>query len=528
MGNNSLISIQVINDCSSQTIYCNPGDNLLKVLIENNVYMSAVCGGRGRCGKCKVRIIEGKFEITTLDQKLLSKNEINRGFRLACNAHAIDHCRIEIPFIEAETSFDIISTGSNWRIGKNSSKEEKYFIIAIDIGTTTIAMKLVGVPSYRIVKTHTRINRQRIYGADVISRINASNEGKGKLLKESIIKDLLEGILELMHKHSISKDRIKALSIAANTTMIHLLMGYSCETLGTYPFTPVNINLIEKSFKEIFSSDYLDIPVTILPGISTYVGADITAGLLTCRFDKTEKTSMFIDIGTNGEMAIGNKDKIFVCSTAAGPAFEGGNISCGIGSVPGAISSISINKDNSTTYKTINNRQPTGICGTGVIEITAELMKARLIDETGLLDERYSEQGFKIITDKEGKDILFTQKDIREVQLAKSAIRAGIEILKKRFGVDYNEIDKVYIAGGFGLKIDIQKSIYIGLLPKQFDEKIEAVGNSSLSGAIEYLLDPNAKDRTEKLIKISKEIQLSSDKDFNEYYIDNMFFKKIY
>lgn len=523
MDNNLYIDLEIKEGNDDIQIRCQKGENLLYTLIKHNVYMSAVCGGNGRCGKCKVQIIEGNMAISSLDKKLLSRDEIVQGIRLACHAYPAQDCTIKIPSVEDELDFEIVSD-SKGLIKEGNHHQEDYYIIAIDIGTTTIAINLVGVPNGRILNTHTRINKQRIYGADVISRIWASNEDKGKLLKKSIVRDLLEGIKEVMVGTNILKDKVKGISIVGNTTMTHLLMGYSCETLGIFPFTPVNIDFIEKSFKEIFSSDYLQTSVTILPGLSTFVGADITSGLLVSAFDKSQKVSMLIDIGTNGEMAIGNKDKILVCSTAAGPAFEGGNISCGIGSVPGAISSVSIEKDN-VSYKTIKEDPPVGICGTGVIEITAELMKAGLIDETGLIDEKYSKDGFKIATDKNGKDIVFTQKDIREVQLAKSAIRAGVEILIKRFGVEYDDIGTIFLAGGFGLKINVKKAIQIGLVPEQFNGKIQAIGNSSLAGAIEYSLDSNAKERAEKIVQNAKELQLSSDKDFNQYYMDYMYFE---
>ncbi len=526
MEHHTIINIQVKRGDQSLSLKCKKGESILEVLREHDLSISAICGGNGRCGKCKIKVLEGHVDISHQDKLLLSEEDIAQGIRLACHAYPMDDCTITIPFFEDETEFEVVSEFKENLKTRNILKEE-YYIIAIDIGTTTIAMNLIGVPSRRIQKTHTRINKQRDYGADVISRICASNEGKKELLKKTIVRDLMDGIQELVEKLYLPKEGIKGIALAGNTTMIHLLMGYSCETLGVYPFTPVNLGPIEKSFKEVFSSEYLDTPVVILPGISTYVGADMTAGLLICEFEQTEKISMLIDIGTNGEMAIGNKDQIMVCSTAAGPAFEGGNISCGVGSIPGAISSVSIQATHCPVYETIKGKAPIGICGTGVIEITAELMRAGLIDETGLLDESYAKEGYRVAVGAHGKDIVFTQRDIREVQLAKSAIRSGIEILLERYGVDAGKIHKVYLSGGFGQKINVKKAMDIGLLPPKFLGKTEAIGNSSLAGAAEYLIDARAGSRTEKIIGNTKEIQLSTNKNFNEYFSEYMLFNTV-
>lgn len=315
--------------------------------------------------------------------------------------------------------------------------------------------------------------------------------------------------------------------------MGHLLMGYSCETLGVYPFTPVDIGTITSSFEEMFEEQIVSdgedgirllAKVILLPGISAFVGADISSGMLVCDFDKLEKPCLLIDLGTNGEMALGNKERILVTSTAAGPAFEGGNISCGMGSVPGAICNVSIDGKN-IQLKTIGDKAPIGLCGTGVIETVCELVKEELVDETGMLEEDYFEEGYELAKTPDGEPIVFTQKDVREIQLAKSAVRAGIETLMKRYGVSYGDIDKVFLAGGFGYKIDLEKTIGIGMLPEEFREKTTAIGNSSLGGTIIYLTEEGANERLDKIVALSSEVELSSDKDFNNFYTEYMFFE---
>ncbi len=480
------------------------GETLVEILQHAGIYLNAVCGGRGTCGKCKVKITEG----------------LEPGIYLACKTVPNQACTVSLmdeeEFVvvtDSEISDETKSKEISWE-----TRTESYGI-GVDIGTTTIAMQLIELGSEKIVDTYTAINRQRAYGADVISRILASNEGKKEQLKQSILDDLEMGVKELLIRNQVT---MEVMGISGNTTMLHLLMGYSCETLGVYPFTPVNVNAIETDYLGLFGNDRYTCKVRILPGISTYVGGDITAGLLTCKFDRREKVSMLIDLGTNGEMAIGNKDRILVTSTAAGPAFEGGNIICGTGSIPGAISH-AVYKDNRFEIETIGNKEATGICGTGVIDITYELLKHNLIDETGLLDDEFFEEGI-LLAKNEEKEIRFYQKDVREIQLAKSAVRAGIETLLVDYGVSYDELDAIYIAGGFGYKIDIDKAVGIGLLPGACKEKMKAIGNSSLKGSILYLTEKDAKARMEKIVETAEEVQLASSREFNDFYMQYMYF----
>lgn len=504
------------------------GESLMDAFIRNDIYISAACGGKGKCGKCGVRFSQGATEITETDRKFFDEKELEEGWRLSCLAYPTETCTVEIETGD-ESDFEIIADYQERQEG-SEELEEEFYDIGIDIGTTTIAVNLVGGTSRKICGTCTSINRQRAYGADVISRIQASNDGKKEELMISIRKDLYEGIHQVVCERGISPDLIKKIAIAGNTTMGHLLMGFSCETLGVYPFTPVDISTIHTDFQKMFSGiegldeEWIHAEIILLPGISTYVGADISSGMLYCGFDKASKPSLLIDLGTNGEMALGCKDRIMVTSTAAGPAFEGGNISCGMGSVKGAICGVDIT-DGKISVQTIGGEKPIGLCGTGVIETVSELLKEELIDETGMLDEDYFDDGYPLAQTEEGESIVFTQKDVREIQLAKSAVRAGVETLLLRYGIGYDDVDKVYLAGGFGYKINLDKAVSIGLLPEELRDRIEAVGNSSLGGAVVYLTESDASVRLDHIVNVSEEIALSTDKDFNRFYTDYMFFE---
>lgn len=265
----------------------------------------------------------------------------------------------------------------------------------------------------------------------------------------------------------------------------------------------------------------MDFPITVYPGISTYVGGDITAGLYALDFHEKESVSVLIDLGTNGEMAIGKQNQIYVTSTAAGPAFEGGNITCGTGSIPGAICSVFIDENKKANVETIGGKDPLGICGTGVLETTYELLKAGVIEESGLMDEDYFEDGFEL---SHTKDIRFYQKDIREIQLAKSAVRAGLETLILEYGISYDEIEHIYIGGGFGYKMNVKKAIEIGLFPEACADKIISIGNSCLKGLVKSLRDSESEAHFEEIVNSSKEIELSSNKKFQEFYVEYMLF----
>ena len=512
--------VVVHRGAETKTILVKEGESLLDAFIRQEIYISAPCGGKGRCGKCGIQVLNGNTWISDEDKKIYSEEELDAGWRLSCCLYPTEELEVSVSQSD-ESLFEAVGeTGENT---EESGTEESFYHVAVDIGTTTIAMSLIGGESGKVFHTVTSVNSQRAYGADVISRIQASVDGKKEELKKSIQKDLQDSMEKLLKETGVSGEDVGKIVIGGNTTMGHLLMGYDCDTLGVFPFTPVNIDFI-KGTEEILGTDrFGKKEVVLLPGISTYVGGDIVSGMYAYDFTEKEDVCMFIDLGTNGEMGIGNKEKILVTSTAAGPAFEGGNITWGMGSVPGAICSVKL-EGTEAEVKTIRDEAPQGICGTGVVETAAELVREEIVDETGALDEDYFDDGFPLAKTPDGKEIVFTQKDVREIQLAKAAVRAGVETLLLRYGIKKEEVSKVYLAGGFGYKLNTDKAIAIGMIPEEWADRIVAVGNSSLSGACKYLKDENGDKTIEKLVSISEEVNLSADKEFNEFYMNEMFF----
>lgn len=459
------------------------------------------CGGNGNCATCPKRMTE----------------QLNNVVFEAVTEYTVSESK---------------DTGNCYAQNAGCDSESSY-AIAIDLGTTTLAFSIVDIVSKKILHTVTMLNSQRKYGADVLSRIQASVDGEQEELRESIQKDLSEGIDKLLKEcrtlivaDGLSEQQsmdIDHVVISGNTTMIHLLMGYDCSTLGIYPFAPVNTEFILGTAEEIigYKQPGAEIKTTILPSISAFIGGDIVAGLYALDFASNKEISLFLDLGTNGEIALGNCDRILTTSVAAGPAFEGGNISCGTGSVAGAICAVEINRNDVSDIKlnTIHNVPPCGICGTGVIETVAELLKCGLIDETGLLVDEYFDTGF-LLTNMQNP-IVFTQQDVRQFQLAKAAVRTGIEILTKEYGITTDEIDKVYIAGGFGYHLNVAKAASIGLIPPELADKATAAGNTSLAGAVKYLGDTNASDTIQRIKNASEDIILANDTDFQELYLKN-------
>ena len=234
--------------------------------------------------------------------------------------------------------------------------------------------------------------------------------------------------------------------------------------------------------------------------------------------DRSEEVCILVDLGTNGEIAIGNRDRILCASTAAGPAFEGGNISCGMAGIPGAISSVTI-EDGKVFLKTIDDAPPAGLCGTGVLETMYELLKEEIVDETGCMEDEWIDDGFPL-----AEGIVFTAKDVRELQLAKSAVRAGMEVLLRSFGAGWSEIGRLFIAGGFGQKINMEKAVGIGLLPEELQGRMEPVGNSSLAGAVMAARDPAVIDRMVRAAQMAQEIPLAESPLFSDLYMEHMFF----
>ena len=529
----SKIPVSVYIKDEVKVVECLPEETLLTALRRDSILIPALCNSRGTCGSCQVRVIEGEAPISNADKTYYTDEQLAKGYRLSCQCIPTSSVAVVLPDPEGEDIMVLSSdakassnySGQDATQGDAAKQDTATYAIITDIGTTTIAMELINQNTGSVAGIFTTTNRQRSFGADVVSRIQASNEGHGEALKEILVDILKAGVASLIEPFA-SDDTfvIEKMLIAANTTITHLLMGYSCETLGTFPFQPVNIDWIDSSAGELLGETAMDFPIAIYPSISTYVGADITSGLYALGFHEQEEISILVDLGTNGEIALGNKERILVASTAVGPAFEGGNISCGCGGVPGAIYDIQI-ENGETKVRTLQDKAVGGICGTGIINLMALLVDHEIVDETGLMSDTYFDDGFVLAHNQAGEPLVFSQKDVREVQLAKAAIRAGLEALVLASKVSLADIKHVYIAGGFGQALNVEDAIAIGLLPSGWADKLQAVGNTSLSGLLRGATDPQVKNHLKDIVSHAEEYQLGNDAAFNRFYMEYMYFE---
>lgn len=486
----------------------------------NENYIPKPCGGRGTCGKCKIKITKGNVEPNERDKKFLTEKEISNNYRIACG-HTLDD---SVEFVAVKENFKTVSTYSNGNIisaqnenannnnNQNINFNNNSYSIIIDVGTTTICSQLLDFNSEPI-KTISLPNSQRAFGADVLSRISKASAGGFPHLCNMLKSDLKKAIYSLCENIT---DTPKNIYIAGNTTMTYFLRQMDCRGLGSYPFENNAKDVYETDSKSFLGNDFkFSADITILPCIHAFVGGDIVSGAYFLNLDK-ERNSLFIDIGTNGEIILNSNGTLYCSSVAAGPAFEGGSISCGTGGIEGAINSIKY-VNNNFEYTTIGNTPPVGICGSALIDLLAELLENNFIDKTGLLADSFFSTGVTIT----GK-VKLTEKDIRQLQLAKSAIYSGIQCILSYAKTTFSEIEKVFIGGGFGFYLNLESAFRIKMLPEEFRNKIYFCGNTCLGGLAK--LNKTKSSDYLNFITSTKPISLAETDEFQSYFIENLNF----
>ncbi|MGI6743810.1 MAG: ASKHA domain-containing protein [Eubacteriales bacterium] len=493
----------------SKSLYFTSPDKektVMELLRERGINISAPCGGFGSCGKCKIKL-EGELSPPTeIEKTRLTESEIKNGVRLACRVYPEGDF---IAYLSESVGFSVLT--DNYLNEKPvGTPVAPGWGIGVDIGTTTVAVYLCSMEEGTAVDVKSFVNPQTSYGADVISRLSYIREQENGL--QTLQKQIITAIDEAVK--SFEKE-IGYLAFAGNTVMQHIAAGIDPSGIAVAPFTPTTLFGYELNSEDI-GLCCNNVPVWFMPCAASYVGGDILSGLCACGADTADGLTLYLDIGTNGEIALGDKNGFMTCAAAAGPAFEGAGIECGSAGVDGAINKIKL-ENGKAAFETIGGLPPVGICGSALIDLTAELLRNGIVDETGFMEENFD------LTD-DGR-LYLSPKDIRQLQLAKAAIAAGIDTLLIKTGKKESDVDRVILAGGFGSFIDRKSAALIGLIPSSLESKITAVGNASGAGAVKWLIDSYFRESLNALNEKTGYIELSADPVFSERFMERMFFE---
>ncbi len=574
---------------------------LLEITRTKGIALIAPCGGRGKCGRCIVRIVEGEVSPPThADQRFLSLVQLARGYRLACQARPLSLCHIYIPpeslsfsqriqlegqevpakpeppvrayhitlsppslqdlrsdaerivqaleslyGIKVSLDFSFLRElpeklrGQNWQ-GKVVVRgdevisllppEASLLGLAIDLGTTKIAFYLVDLESGRTLSVRGIVNPQSSYGEDIISRITyALQKPEGATeLQKIVIGSINEVTKEMCTEIGADPSQVVESVVVGNTAMHHLLLGLPVRQLGYAPYVPAVQSALEVKARELGLNFAPGAVVYFPPLIAGFVGSDHVAALLATGFSEVEGPALLLDIGTNTEICLAHGGRLISLSCASGPAFEGAHISCGMKASPGAIESFSLD-DDGVKFQTIDDLPPVGLCGSGILDVVAQLRKAGIIDPSGRMGthplvRRVDGQAAFVIVEEtpEQRPILLTQKDVREIQLAKGAIRTGIEVLLRETNSNPEDVREVVLAGAFGTYLRTESAVEIGMFPRIPLERFRQVGNAAGTGATAMLISTWMRAEAEKLARRIEYIELAAVPDFAQLFAKAM------
>ncbi|MBS4023225.1 MAG: DUF4445 domain-containing protein [Dethiobacter sp.] len=590
----------------NKTVVVEDGTTLLMAAVRAGVTLDADCGGKGTCGRCRVKILAGDLSDTgPMEFKHLSVDERSQGWELACKRVPDSDLLVEVRQQEnaLERKITLSSTGdvninpavskvlveltpptlsdstsdferlldgltdvkraAELRVLRNLPqvlREENFtatavlhgetllaveagnstgriFGLAVDIGTTTLAASLLDLANGKVLATLAATNPQQSFGADVISRINyAARSHQGLIqLQESVILALNALFARLTEMTGVSIEEIYEMVVVGNTTMSHLFLGVDPTYLASAPFIPAFTETVQVEAERLGLAINSGGRIVVLPNVAGYVGSDTVGVMLATGMDRVEGVRLAVDVGTNGEIVLAGNGRILTCSTAAGPAFEGAQIKYGMRAAHGAIEAVSIEGD-SITMATIGGSNPVGICGSGLIDAVAAMLKAGIIDHKGRMvrpDDKNSLPAalrVRLNLGDEGPEFILspqvaiTQKDIRELQLAKGAIHAGVQVLLRNLGLSTADISEILLAGAFGNYVKKESALAIGLLPSVPLGNIISVGNAAGDGACQALFSIRERARALALAKAAEHVELSAREDFQEEFINSLNF----
>jgi uncharacterized 2Fe-2S/4Fe-4S cluster protein (DUF4445 family) len=504
------------------------GATLLEAAGQAGIILNTVCGGKGICKKCVVNILPDRQEV------------------LACQYHIQDDLKVTVPPSSRFFEHKILTEGVAPQTKIQPNIYKKYlkfapagsiFGVAVDIGTTTVVVKLVDMTDGRPLATQADLNPQSRFGDDVVSRINyAQTDAKLAELHKTIIDCINELTEKLCKQASIDTNQIYEMCVVGNTTMNHIFLKLPVVQLGQAPYKAFSLDAKDLSAEKLSLKINPAGNIHTVENIAGFVGSDTVAVALAVDINSAQDLTLVVDIGTNGEIVLGTADKLYAASCAAGPAFEGARISCGSRAMEGAIQAVVINEAD-LDLDVIGNCPPHSICGSGLIDAVAVLLNLGIIDSTGRFINPEKLQGklppaiLSRIIQQGGQpafrlsdEVILTQKDIREVQLAKAAIRAGVKLLQKKIGIVDNDIKQVLLAGAFGNYIRRESALRIGLLPSIPLERIKFVGNAAASGAEMVLISRKCRTQAKKLARKIQYVEIANEDDFSDIFANSMSF----
>ena len=521
-----------------ETFPCQMGDTIMHALLEHALFIDNPCNGKGLCGKCRVRVLSGGVTpVTETEKSFLKEEDIRSGIRLSCMARITGD--VTVALLKTESGHKVLSGGKIPAFTRDTVSSGKG--VCIDIGTTTVVTSLIDLPTGKELASASDINAQKHFGLDVLTRITYEYEHPEtgiKDLQNAIVTSLNKLIQSACQKAGVSSDDILKISVAANCTMMHTLLGVDARPIGRAPYRPVFLNSRLLPAREIGLDVSEKAMLYCLPQVSAFIGADIVAGVMVAGLHKNDKNVLFIDIGTNGEIVLATKGRLLTCSCAAGPALEGMNISSGMRASAGAIEDVQMTKAG-ITCKTIGDCAPQGLCGSGILSVLKELLRTGIVKPTGAFvkpDKLPDTDWRKPYIRMDGKKrefvlstdplLIVTQSDIRQVQLAKGAILSGFMALLKKARLSMDDLDAVVIAGQFGAHLPAASLVGTGILPPGVKDKITYIGNASKTGAYMTLLSQSVTRDMATIASKMEYMELAESEDYEQIFMEAMIFPK--
>jgi uncharacterized 2Fe-2S/4Fe-4S cluster protein (DUF4445 family) len=584
-----------------------PGTTLFSAAHWVGLPIDSTCGGRGTCGKCKVRVLEGSSEVTIADHRQLRKQEIEEGWRLSCQARIYEDMTCEVPQLlrvpkaatmglsrlviidpnvrkvylelaepdlhdqrsdvarlgdaltaeghdmsasvsvlrtlpktlrDAQFKVTAVLAGEHLVAIEPGDTTEECFGVAFDVGTTTLVGTLMNLRTGMAAAVRSTLNGQAPFGADVISRISHAMNGPESVheLRAAVL-DTMNGILEGLYAEAgIGPERTYEAVVVGNVTMLHLLLGIDPAPIAVMPFTPAFMDALSVPASEVGLRIHAGGYVQTLPALGAYVGADIVSGVLATGIAREDKLRVFVDVGTNGEIVIGNSQRTLATAAPAGPAFEGSQIKCGMRATDGAIEGVQLG--DTVELQIIGGDVPAqGLCGSGLVDAVAQLLNVGLLDHSGrmlsaadapthpLAARLIEVEGVRAFLLADG--VYLSQRDVRELQFAKGSIATGIKVLMDILGVSASDLEEIFLGGSFGSYLNPESAKIIGLVPPVDVDKIIAVGNSAGEGAKIALLSYRERQVAFELPARIEYVELSGRTDFNDAFVSVLAFPKL-